>query len=688
MTPKVGKFKKFLVAAILVTQIVTCCTFLFVPQKTEAVLGVGDVSFDTIIANIYDIAKEAGLAALRRIALNYANKYLNRFIDKVVDKYKIRSFLYYDQVLTDYYLVNWIKDKVDDPELEEIYLILEKTYVAGSGQYKGTGVNPANMPLPQLRRAIAKLYTKQTGIDPNMIATPPANLATSDYLNYSQYYYLNHSGASAASIEANFQGQRNASNTASQLEQLANPGGLKSSRAAGGICTFAAGYDVAKNPGDPDPNNSRTTCEGYYGGEWSENVLGQARQFINNPAGFIDKHLTSALEKLFGTTYDPNNIWSAIGDLFGQYLFNKLDLDSSTSGGLNEYNLEYLSESGSQGTPDEIDLDGDGIPEGEDNNNDGQLLDSFDTCYHGGIANQPTADLTGTSGCKRSSVVGSSPFFTPFCQAIDKAIYEINKWLDFAELNEDQIDTDNFENEADVDNWSRHTLDLSNAIDGLSRALSNFRNLNYNEAEVEFGRFANYVASIEDSLLQDGDIELDDQWGDYDGIETIIENIQEYLDYVLEIKTAINKCNAPELDNLTTVPAPNYNTNPAAGGGGGGGGTPTTPPADALTAHPSQLAVIETAKSQLASEGVSTVGLCGAYNITNRVATLLQAQVPPNMGGLKFDPGGLQCNNLAIDVIMYSDGYAYDILDSEGVSNFSQWVPLVSVDPGLYRNPQ
>lgn len=90
--------------------------------------------------------------------------------------------------------------------------------------------------------------------------------------------------------------------------------------------------------------------------------------------------------------------------------------------------------------------------------------------------------------------------------------------------------------------------------------------------------------------------------------------------------------------------------------GGGEEGPP--PPADALTKHPNQSAVVAAAKADLAARGVSFAGSCGSFAIVKEAALRLSS----GGAGLLKKPTGHQCNGFSVDIIAYPDGYIYDIL--------------------------
>src|SRR3989344_2877994 len=132
-------FRKIAIGLVLIS-LVGGQFFVIKPKPAEALFGVGDFTFNTEVANWYDVFKDIGLGAAERIAISYANKYLQRFVSQVVDKYRIKSYMYYNQVLSGYYLNKVIYDKTDDPDLRAIYGLLARdlnsraTVTTSSGQ--------------------------------------------------------------------------------------------------------------------------------------------------------------------------------------------------------------------------------------------------------------------------------------------------------------------------------------------------------------------------------------------------------------------------------------------------------------------------------------------------------------------------------------------------------------------------
>lgn len=317
------------------------------------------------------------------IAYAFVQDFMHRFVNKLTEKYKIRNYLYYDQVLSNYYLNNFLRDKIDDPDLRRIYVLMESAYVTGrpTGTTPGSsGIDPRQALIPRLKRAIADLYKNQTGVDPVVVANPPANMSNRDYLRYSQYFYFNNPGYTESNLRGKFGEFQSNATTASQLEVIVG-NSLKAGRFIGGQCVDDIGaIDTQTTPVATTPEG----CQ-QIGGRWEQSALDQARSFIDNPTAYVDKWMNSIVLQITGANFDPNNFWFVIGNSFGRFLVNRLMVDKA-NGVLNEDPRGYTPSDPDLGTGTEggtpIDLDADGTPDGYDIDGDGQA----DTCVFGGAA--------------------------------------------------------------------------------------------------------------------------------------------------------------------------------------------------------------------------------------------------------------------------------------------------------------
>jgi hypothetical protein len=103
--------------------------------------------------------------------------------------------------------------------------------------------------------------------------------------------------------------------------------------------------------------------------------------------------------------------------------------------------------------------------------------------------------------------------------------------------------------------------------------------------------------------------------------------------------------------------------------------------------------IVERAKREVLEEGLVTVfdNACASYQVTLRTAQILSGE---GAGLLAKDPPHNQCNNRAVDVIVYPDGTSFDVLhnscsvsDPPGTvrSNDPTWRLSVMEDPDDYR---
>jgi hypothetical protein len=357
----------FALSVMIVTQVLFVANVLIIPKPAEAVFPV------IITANPWQIVRDIGTGLAKQAALRVVDGFLTRFMNKVVEKYKIRNYVYYDQVLTDYYVTNYIRDKISDPDLKNIFLLLDSAYIAGNSTGY-TGYNPNNAIIPQLKKKINDLYLARGGVDPNLLNNPPADWTPADKFDAAKLSYIDNPLFSYQAVNNQYLSYRAANSTAAQLEIIAGDG-YKSGRLLGGSCTLSSG----NGPKIVDPASDPTTCASA-GGTWNPSVMDYARAFIDNPGGFAHDFVSGAIDQVFSSNYDPNNIWSAVGSILGNFLYNRLALNNN-SGVLNDGGQVFQTSNGTA-VPTTMDIDGDGIIDAYDFDNDGVA----DQCAIQGIA--------------------------------------------------------------------------------------------------------------------------------------------------------------------------------------------------------------------------------------------------------------------------------------------------------------
>ncbi|MEJ0021908.1 MAG: hypothetical protein WDN47_05050 [Candidatus Doudnabacteria bacterium] len=343
----------------------------FIPPSTIAITVP-----TTTALNIPDQLDNKYIAIMRGIAFAAVQKFTSVFINKLTEKYKIRNYLYYDQVLTNYYLSNYISDKIQDPNLRQIYGLMNAGYVTGQSTGTTGGPDPNKALIPRLKTAINNYYQNNFGVSDNVITNNPNNLSGYDYYSTAFSYYLNPPGYVYQNLQGQFGAFQSAATTAAQLEVIVG-NSLKAGRVVGGFCSNTTD-NVSWGDGW-----APASCVAS-GGKWNASALDNARSFIDNPTTFINNWLQGVISSQTNTNFDPNNFWYAIGGALGNFLLNSLTASSSSSAVINEDpNHPYVpSNNGGITSGANIDIDGDGIADGFSVNNNGII----DNCFFGGTA--------------------------------------------------------------------------------------------------------------------------------------------------------------------------------------------------------------------------------------------------------------------------------------------------------------
>jgi hypothetical protein len=93
--------------------------------------------------------------------------------------------------------------------------------------------------------------------------------------------------------------------------------------------------------------------------------------------------------------------------------------------------------------------------------------------------------------------------------------------------------------------------------------------------------------------------------------------------------------------------------------------------------------IVAQVKADLQARGVDLSGPCGAFAITARVAWTLRS----TGAGLLDKPAGNNCQGRAVDILIYPDGTAFDILADSGGANGPSWNPIAPIDSDRWRAP-
>src|SRR5262249_48564795 len=150
----------------LAIQVLTIGSVLLLPKPADAFF----FSFTTTIGDIPRTIWQIVQAALERVALDFANRFITKFVNQVKEKYKIRNYLYYDQVLTDYYLGQFISDKITDPNLRQAYALIEAGYITGRDTGLSGQPDPSTALIPKFKKAVDDYYDSIGGVPSDYIA--------------------------------------------------------------------------------------------------------------------------------------------------------------------------------------------------------------------------------------------------------------------------------------------------------------------------------------------------------------------------------------------------------------------------------------------------------------------------------------------------------------------------------------
>lgn len=403
----------------IAVQLLMVGSVLLIPKPVEAWV------FPNIeLGSVYQVLKDIAAGILYSLAMNFIQKFMTKFTNKLTQKYKIRNYLYYDQVLMNYYLTNYISDKVSDPNLKKIYNLMNANFITGQSTGYSGQLDPRLALIPQLKKAISDEYIRSGGVPTETIYNPPRTMTDSEYFSAAQQYFYNPPSFTEQNLRGNFGAMQSNATTAAQLEVIVG-NGLKAGRLIGGTCktsyeqeklspfalllnklnivqiahaedppplpstplpggntaplpTAPTGNQIPPAPSTTDGSSGPEACK-QAGGTWQPSALDKARSFIDNPASFIDGYLQQGISKVFGK-FDPNKLSVVVGSLIGNIIFNQFALDKTT-GTLNEDPQGYNPSDSPTSNGTEIDIDGDGISDGVDIDKD----NIPDICTYGGV---------------------------------------------------------------------------------------------------------------------------------------------------------------------------------------------------------------------------------------------------------------------------------------------------------------
>ncbi len=499
---------------------------LLAPKPAQGFLGIGDIS--VTVGDIPRAIERIILGILREVAFKITDKFIARFVNKMTEKYKIKNILYYDRVLSNYYLNRFIFDKISDPDLRQIYTLMEKAFITGKPTGTSGQPDPRRALIPQINAAIAKEYKKRGGIDPNKIYNPKSFKTDREYFSAAQSYFLNPKSFTEQNLRGEFGSFQSSSTTAAQIEVLIG-NGIKAGRVIGGTCSN-------KTVINPTPE----TCEAA-GGKWQPSALDKARSFIDNPSNFIKANLDGFIKREIDTKFDPNNFWIAIGSLVGSFLWNKFALNKS-GGPLEEAPaaFAYQPEGNTQ-----LDIDNDRTPDGYDVDDDGDL----DICFHGGTA----------PNCTPSSAATNSPYYTPLCQSVEFAVSELEKYLAWVQRTQFA--------QSSSGTWLNKSVAVNGAVDEVQSTIVRYDDSRYDIALDAMGKYVKFMTKVIASLAKDEDLDFGLGSSNEEVRDSIISNTTNMLNYLQAFRGSIIQCDNPDVNAIGAIPPPNIDPGDDTGGG-------------------------------------------------------------------------------------------------------------------------
>ena len=299
----------------------------------------------------------------------------------------------------------------------------------------------------------------------------------------------------------------------------------------------------------------------------------------------LDKVLPSGLEKLISAQHMDQLVSGFAAGLLNKYVFGSKGLFASGKSSTKKSGTAEVVNS----RLGKIDLDNDGIPDGFDADQDGSLASLTDVCYHGG---QPPSCLT-------SSTTPDSPYYTPICQATNRAVLTLTEYAKFIDKNAGHIEggeslsgrviggillggvgtlftsfwgggsKDNFKNKADADIWSNRTTEVDSAISEVISSIQSYNASYFDNMEISVNRFSNFIGKVQESLINNQDLDLARIGSGGGGLENLMKHTAYNLRYLQEVKTKFGNCTTPKVIAINAIPTPPEVESPDGGGGSG-----------------------------------------------------------------------------------------------------------------------
>ena len=281
------------------------------------------------------------------------------------------------------------------------------------------------------------------------------------------------------------------------------------------------GYKIATEQVPYDPTKPADSCI-------RQGAITSAGSTIKNG---IDKILPSGLERLINADQIEDIISAFASGLLRKYVFSDTNQGLFASDSSNSYARELL------------DVDADGVPDGYDTDQDGEL----NICHHGLVNARQSAS---NANCIKSKNVTSSPYFIPICEKTTNVVRGLEKFRDFLDRNEFRSEHSNI--------WSNRTISVSGVVEDFINTISRYEitSTEFNNALLSIGKYSKDLDNVIESLAKDGDLsgKFDSDTGKR---QSMIRNTNNLLRYMNTFSRQVaGKCSDPDLNALGNIPAP------------------------------------------------------------------------------------------------------------------------------------